>query len=298
MLNLADEANIKPSGYQLQNALKRLPKHLNLEENHRNNKWDGYFHYGGNTPSPDSLDEILTKYDKSAYVLTLPLWELFDEHKSAVEFCHDLLLKMPAPIKKCLFKEHSPYQLKHPITFRIINSIERMGNVYALSALLGLARLNDLEVVMFSRRVKIEKRIEGVLKICCLSPPLSRVSREVFEASLMFLHAHYKMPADDIIVKLGDEFLKHLDNLKQFYQIFFMWNITETNQNRTELLYWLLRSDEDELMADLKKIQNMQALNDKHRGVLWLLTQMTYKTRGLMSTRLTILYDKLSAHNS
>ena len=66
MLNVANEAQLEPIGYQLQKALDLLPKNLNWQSKARDTKWDKYYYYpNGKAPGEHSLKQIQDKYPNS-----------------------------------------------------------------------------------------------------------------------------------------------------------------------------------------------------------------------------------------
>jgi len=168
MLNVADEAGIKPCGYQLQKALGLLPVQLNRSKGHRNNKWDRYFYFKDKTPSGDAINEIQKRFKRSNYILRLPLWMMFDFPIFSHELIYDMFLKMPANIKRHLFQLHSPYELKQEIPSRALEAIERIGTEHALACFMGLFILEVKKKINLCIYDNIEIFIERTLKRCCL----------------------------------------------------------------------------------------------------------------------------------
>jgi hypothetical protein len=295
ILNVADEARIKPCGYQLQKALGQLPKKTDKVQV-RNNKYDRYFYFGKKAPGLDTFKDIHAKYPQSSYILQLPIWEIFDEANQHEQFYNDLLIKMPAQIKKHIYPQYNPYQLKQIITHRNISSIERIGTVDALTSLLALFRLDEFKEIEVFTEISVEDNINRLMKMCCMQSPLDKIPGEIFEAVVAFLNRNYTAPDDYIVLTSRERFIYQIKNLRTVFEALLRWNIAEHKKNEIELMYWLLHCDENKFVEDYNRIIKKLPLNPGMNGLLWLLKKMSIKTRGLIHTLIMSLHDKFDAY--
>jgi len=291
MLNVAEEADVQPRGYQLQSALGLLPSQLGKKSGHRNNKWDRYFYFQDKTPSKDSVNQIQKKFKRSNYVLALPLWEIFDIPHHDCETITTVLLKMPANIKRHIFQLDSPYELKTEITSRVIEAIERLGTEHSLTCLLGLFVLAVNTKIHLETRVPIEHSIERLLKRCCLRSPLNKIKAELFDETVKFINLPYDMPDDYIILPSRERFLYQVNSLKIIYDTLQKMHITEKKTNELELTYWLMKGNDQEISEDLLRIGKKLPLTNNSEGILWVFRQMMCQSKGIMEDRLKFLYD-------
>jgi hypothetical protein len=132
--------------------------------------------------------------------------------------------------------------------------------------------------------------IERLIKRCALMPPLNKVKGELFEAVVIYVNAPYTIPDDYIILESRERFLYQVSNLNIVFDVFESMHITEKTKNQNELTYWLMKSNDEELLEDLKCALNKLPLKDNRNGLLILLQQMMHQTRGLMKERLNFLY--------
>lgn len=292
MLNIVQEANIELSGYHLQSALNLLPKQLKEKPKYRNNKWDRYFIYGGKSPSPDTLEDIKKMFPKSDYILELPLWDIFDNHKQPEHFYYEFLLKSPASIKRHIFKKSSPYQLKKSLSSRVITAIVRIGNSHALACLLALAILSHYKSIQVPSRIALPITIEDLLKGCCIQSPLDKIKAELHDAVTGLLHGYDLMPTDFDIFETKKVFLSQTQNLMSVFTILLTWHITEGKNSEKELVFWLLKSDDKKVLNDMQRVQSKLPIFMKQLGLLWLFEQMMYQSNGLMKARLAFLCDE------
>ena len=290
MLNVAEEATIEPRGYSLQKKLNLLPNQLKQKEGNRNNKWDRYFIFKDKIPSKDTLKQIQKKYKKSSYILSLLLWEILDIPMASNQLIYDILLKMPANIKKHLFSPNYPYGLKAKISSRAVEAIERLGTEHALTCFLGLSRLEFEKKIVIERYEPLKHVIERLIKRCALMPPLNKVKGELFEAVVIYVNTPYTIPDNNIIVASRVRFLEQVNSLNFAFDAFDSMHITEKTKNQNELTYWLMKSNDEELIDDLKSALNKLPLKDNQNGLLTLLQQMMCQSRGLMKDRLNFLY--------
>lgn len=295
ILNVADEADIKTCGYQLQKALGKLPQKTDRVGN-RNNKYDRYFDFRNKTPSLNTLKEIHAKYPESSYILQLPFWDVFDNTNTSDQFYEDLLIKMPASIKKHIFLKYDPYHLKKIITYRNISSIERIGTIDALSCLLALFRLGECKEFEIFLEIPIVENINRLLKMCCIQSPLDKIPGEMIEAVIRFLNENNVTPDDYIILASRERFIYYVQNLSIVFEALRRWNIAEYKENEIELMYWLLHCDNEKVIEDFNRIVKKRSLGVGNNGILWLLRKMSIRTRGVIHTRIMILYDKFSAY--
>lgn len=290
MLNVAEEAMIEPRGYSLQKKLKLLPNQLKQKGGDRNNKWDHYFIFKDKTPSKDSLKQIQNQYKKSNYLLSILLWDVLDIPMGSNELIYDILLKMPANIKKHLFSPNYPYGLKSKISSRALEAIERLGTEHALTCFLGLSRLQFSQEIKIERYEPLEHVIERLLKRCALMSPLNKIKRELFEAVVIYVNTPYTIPDESIILSSRNHFLDQVNNLNIVFDALESMHITEKNKNRNELMYWLMKLNDLEILEDIKHVVNKCPLNDNQNGLLALFQHMMHQTRGLMKERLNFLY--------
>jgi hypothetical protein len=286
MLNVADEAGIKPCGYQLQKALGLLPVQLNSSKGQRNNKWDRYFYFKDKTPSSASINEIQKRFKKSNYILKLPLWMIFALPTFSQESIYDMFLKMPVNIKRHLFQLHSPYELKQEIPSRALEAIERIGTEHALACFMGLFMLEVNKTIDLC----IYDNIERTLKRCCLEPPLDKIKAELFDEIIKFINTPYDIPEDYIILESRERFLYKVESLNISFNAFKKMHITEKTKNERELTYWLMKGNDSEIIKDFHRIKNRQPLTRESEGVLWVLEHMLYQSKGLMKVRLKFLH--------
>ena len=290
MLNVAEEAGIKPCGYQLQKSLGLLPAQLNRSKGHRNNKWDRHFYFKDKTPSDASINEIQKRFKRSNYILELPLWMIFDFPISSHEWIYDMFLKMPVNIKRHLFQLHSPYELKQEIPSRALEAIERIGTEHALACFMGLFILEVNKKIDLCIYDNIEKFIERTLKRCCLESPLNKIKAELFDEIVRFINIPYNIPEDYIIIESRERFLYQVESLNIIFNAFKKMHITEKTKNERELTYWLMKGNDSEIIKDCHRINNRQPLTRESEGVLWVLEHMLYQSKGLMKDRLKFLY--------
>jgi hypothetical protein len=293
-LNLADEAEIEPCGYQLQKALGQLPKQIG-KEGTRNNKYDRYFYYGDKTSGPITLQEIQAKYPKSSYILDLPFWELFDNNNSPISFYEDQLIKMPADIKKHLFSAYSPDKLKKIITHRNINSIERIGTPHALASILALYRLNESKESVLRVEGGVIGALEHLLEMCCIQAPLDKILGELIEAVGRFLNEKIDHPDDYIILASRETFIYYVTIFKSVVVGLRRWHITEGKSDEIELMYWLLQCNDVVVIDDYDKICKKLPINHTDKGILWLLEKMSMRTRGIIHTRIMTIHEQLKS---
>lgn len=291
MLNVADEACVKPRGYQLQRALGLLPAQLGKEKGHRNNKWDRYFYFKDKTPSKPTLNQIQKRFKRSNFIFTLPLWEIMDTPYHACESIITLLLKMPVNIKRHLFQLHSPYEIKIEISSRAIEAIERIGTEDALACLLGLFTLEVNKRIYLGINENIEGSIERLLKRCCLRPPLDKIKGQLHDEIVKYINTPYDIPNDYIILESQERFLYQVKNLKIVFNALQKMHITERKTTELELTYWLMKGNDAEILADLERINKKLPLMNKNEGLLWIFQHMMYQTKGMMKNRIAFLYD-------
>ena len=287
MLNVAEEAGVKPRGYQLQKALELLPSQLNQENEHRKTKWDRYFYFKDKTPSEDTLTEIQKRFKRSNDILTLPLWALFDFKLHSHDLVYDMLLKMPSNIKRHLFQLHSPYVIKREISSRAIEAIERIGTEHALACLIGLEVNKDFYLYPNKH---IKGAIMRLLKRCCLIPPLNKIKAELYDEIVKYIIAPNDTPNDSMILESRECFLTEVSNLKIIYRFLQELHITEEKINELELSYWLVKGNISEIIEDCRRINNKLPLIKKEDGLLWVFESMMFQSKGLMKDRLTFLY--------
>ena len=230
ILNVADEAEIKPCGYQLEKVLGQLTA-LADKKKARNNKYDRYFCYGKKTPSATTLAEIHAKYPRSSYVLDLPFWDIFDCNNSSMAFYEEQLIKMPADIKKHLFPMYTPDKLKEIITRRNINSIVRIGSPHALACVLALYRLNEDEKSVLRVEGNIVGALEHLLEMCCIQSPLDKIPGELVETVGRFLNAKIERPDDYIVLSSRETFIYYVTVFRALFEGLRRWHITEGNND-------------------------------------------------------------------
>lgn len=295
MLNLADEAGIPPCGYQLQNALKCLPIHSKKKGANRNNKWDRYFYFQNKTPSIDTLKEIHKKFPKSSYILTLPLWDIFKNHKEPEYFYYDFLLKMPSKIKRNIFKGNSPYTLKSKLPYQSIQAIRRMGNTHALGCLLVLGRMHKMKMIEFSDEIDIIESIRLLMYACSLRSPLNKAKAELYDTIVYFMNEQIDAPSDYVIIENKERFLYNTNRLKIVSEILYRWGIVEYEHNQVELIYWLIESDLTEVLTDLISGEKGIPLTDEKNGLLKVLRCMSYQTRSIIKERIRNIIKNLKS---
>lgn len=293
MLNVADEARIAPIGYQLQKALDLLPKSSNQKPKARDTKWDKYFYYpNGKTPSEQALKQIQEKYPRSTYILELPLWQLLEKEQAPVSFYIDFLLKMPANIKKLIFSKANPYKLKDSLSILTTRSILRMGDYHALGCLLALSKVEDFDKIHLSCAMK-ERQIIQLLMLCCQGSPFQRVASELFEIVIQYQLEHYEKLSENDLISMQSMFVTHTENLAYAESLLRPLTLYITNHQRAELMYWLIQSNDLEVLADIEKYYTDKPLTTGGQGLLWVIERLSYKARGLMKTRLEFLYHEL-----